>query len=58
MTRAPIANISTSDFGLPTSRFHYDNMRGKYREKSHLLFTDTDFLMCEIETQHLYKDLI
>ena len=34
--------------------FHYDYVKGKYGNKSRLLFTDTDRLMHEIETKNVY----
>ena len=35
--------------------FHYDYICEKYGDKADLLFTDTDSLMYEIETEHFYK---
>ena len=58
MTGAPIDNINRSHLLLPASRFHYDIIKRKYGEKSHLLFRDTHSLMYEIETPDLYKDMI
>jgi len=37
--------------------FHYDYIKKKYGNKAKLLFTDTDSLMYEIETEDLYKDI-
>ena len=37
--------------------FHYGNIKPKYGEKAKLLFTDTDSLMYEIETEDFYKDI-
>ena len=37
-------------------KFHYDYIKNKYGNKSRLLFTDTDRLMCEIKTEAVYKD--
>ena len=37
--------------------FHYDYIKPKYDEKAELLFTDTDSLMYEIETEDFYKDI-
>ena len=37
--------------------FHYDYIKLKYGEKAELLFTDTDSLMYEIETEDFYKDI-
>ena len=38
-------------------RFHYRYIKPKYGDKAKLLFTDTDSLMYEIETQDLYEDI-
>ena len=35
--------------------FHYNYICEKYGDKADLLFTDTDSLMYEIETEHFYK---
>ena len=37
--------------------FHYDYIKPKYGDKAKLLFTDTDSLMNEIETEDFYKDI-
>ena len=37
-------------------KFHYDYIKNKYDNKSKLLFTDTDSLMCEIKTEDVYED--
>ena len=37
--------------------FHYTYIEPKYKEKAKLLFTDTDSLMYEIETDDFYKDI-
>ena len=37
--------------------FHYEYVRPKYGDKAKLLFTDTDSLMYEIETEDFYKDI-
>ena len=38
-------------------KFHYDYIKNKYDNKSKLLFTNTDSLMYEIETEDVYEDL-
>jgi hypothetical protein len=38
-------------------RFHYEHMRPKYGDKAKLLFTDTDSLTYDIETEDLYRDM-
>ncbi len=38
-------------------KFHYDYMKPKYSNKLNLLFTDTDSLCYEIETEDFYKDI-
>ena len=35
---------------------YYDYIKNKYRNKSKLLFTDTDSLMYEIKTEDVYED--
>ena len=37
--------------------FHYHYIKNKYAESAKLLFTDTDSLAYEIETQDFYKDI-
>ena len=37
--------------------FHYKYIKKKYGDKAELLFTDTDSLMYEIETEDFYKDI-
>ena len=37
--------------------FHYNYIKEKYENKAKLLFTDTDSLMYEIETEDFYKDI-
>ena len=37
--------------------FHYKYVKKKYGEKASLLFTDTDSLMYEIETNDFYEDI-
>ena len=37
--------------------FHYNYIKPKYTDKAKLLFTDTDSLMYEIETEDFYKDI-
>ena len=37
--------------------FHYNYVKSKYGDKAKLLFSDTDSLMYEIETEDFYKDI-
>ena len=37
--------------------FHYNYIKQKYNKKAKLLFTDTDSLAYEIETEDFYKDI-
>ena len=37
--------------------FHYNYIKSKYADKAKLLFTDTDSLMYEIQTEDFYKDI-
>ena len=37
--------------------FHYNYIKSKYGDKAKLLFSDTDSLMCEIQTEDFYKDI-
>ena len=37
--------------------FHYNYIKQKYGDKAELLFTDTDSLMHEIQTEDFYKDI-
>ena len=37
--------------------FHYNYIKPKYGEKAELLFTDTDSLCCEIQTDDFFKDI-
>ena len=36
--------------------FHYNNIKKRYGDRAKLLFTDTDSLTCDIETEDVYKD--
>ena len=38
--------------------FHYNYIKSKYGNKAELLFTDTDSLMHEIETDDFYHDIV
>ena len=42
---------------LVDSRFHYDTIKKRYGNKARLLFTDTDSLMYQIETEDVYNDM-
>ena len=37
--------------------FYYNYIKKKYGDKAKLLFSDTDSLMCEIQTEDFYKDI-
>ena len=37
--------------------FHYNYIKQKYEDKAKLLFTNTDSLMYEIQTENFYKDI-
>ena len=37
--------------------FHYNYIKKKYGDRAKLLFTDTDSLMYEIQTEDFYKDI-
>ena len=37
--------------------FHYNTIKKQYEDKAKLLFTDTDSLCYEIETEDLYDDM-
>jgi len=37
--------------------FYYDHLKARYRDCCSLLFTDTDSLCCEIQTDDLYADM-
>ena len=39
-------------------RFHYDVMKAHYGNNPRLLFTDTDYLMYEVETDDFYQDMV
>ena len=38
-------------------QFYYEHSKAKYGDCCTLLFTDTDFLCCEIQTDDLHKDM-
>ena len=38
-------------------RFHYDYIKPKYQAKAQLLFTDTDSLMYDVETEDIFADM-
>ena len=37
--------------------FYWDHIKNKYGNKSRLLFTDTDSLICESKIEDVYEDL-
>ena len=37
--------------------FHYNDIKTKYGKQAKLLFTDTDILMYEIETEDFFTDI-
>jgi len=37
--------------------FYYDCLKPKYSNRCKMLFTDTDYFCCHIETPDLYKDM-
>ena len=37
--------------------YHYNTIKKQYNDKASLLFTDTDSLTYEIETDDIYKDM-
>ncbi|GFR01289.1 gastrula zinc finger protein XlCGF57.1 [Trichonephila clavata] len=37
--------------------FHYNHIKKRYMDKANLLFTDTDSLTYEIETEDIYRDM-
>jgi len=37
--------------------FHYEYIKQKYGDKAKLLFTDTNSLAYEIQTEEFYKDI-
>ena len=39
-------------------QFYYDVLKARYKDKVRLLYTDTDSLLIEIETEDINKDLI
>ena len=41
---------------LPMYKFHYDYIKNKYGNKLRLLFTDTDRLVYEVETENCYDN--
>ena len=37
--------------------FHYNYIKNKYNNRAELLFTDTDSLMYQIQTDDFYEDI-
>ena len=37
--------------------FYYNELRGQYGDRCQLLYTDTDSLLLEIQTENIYKDM-
>ena len=38
--------------------FYYNTVKERYGNKARLLYTDTDSLLCEIETENVYEDML
>ncbi|XP_031549115.1 uncharacterized protein LOC116286691 [Actinia tenebrosa] len=38
--------------------FYYDKLRPKYGDRCHLLYTDTDSLILEVQTEDIYEDCL
>ena len=38
--------------------FYYNTVKERYGNKARLLYTDTDSLLCEIETENIYEDML
>ena len=43
---------------VPMDEFHYDYIKNKYGNKSRLIFTDTNILMHEIETEKMFMKIL
>ena len=49
--------MSILDFSrVPLYEFRYDYIKNEYGNKSRLLFTDTEKMVYEIETENVYGD--
>ena len=49
---------SSKNFDYVVLRYHYAVIKKKYADRAHLLFTDTDSLMVEVETADIYTDMV
>lgn len=58
MNRAIYAGFCILDLSkISMYQFHYDFIKEKYGDKATLMYTDTDSLLYEIETENIYQDM-